>query len=174
MIFALPAPNLYESQGRIAGHKHTPTSRESLRSLKPLVPRLKELNIAKVICAELDEATGQWLARRLNVPYESWTSLNRFNAGKSHGIKSQAWSQLMDTMEVMWAEKPDVPVKGGDSRTSFTRRMAASRERLSKPGLSSASAPAQVLVVAPRQVIGALLQQDATSLIPGRVYQASL
>jgi len=162
MIFMLPAPNIHEARGRVAGHKFTPTSRESLKSLKPLVPRLKELGVEAVICADLDGASGEYLGRRLNVPVEEWESLRRWNWGKLHGVDTHEAEKVLVSLE-----RPEIPVKGGDSRASFNKRMGASRERL-------AVARRQVLVIAQRAVLGALLGQDTTSLVNGRVYEAQL
>lgn len=125
MLFILPAPNVYEAQGRVAGHKHTPTSRESLKLLKPLVPRLRELGVSKIICSDLDIATGSYLARRLNIPVEEWQSLRRFNVGKLHGTDQAKFSEVYAGLQ-----SPEVPVKGGDSKASFDKRVAHSKHRL--------------------------------------------
>src|SRR5258705_3935025 len=125
MIAMLPAANIMDLAERCAGHRHTPCSREELRKLQALTPRLAELGCSKIVCSDLDAQSGDALARRLNVPVEEWPSLRRFNVGKHHGRYT---ADVVTTPERIAA--PDVPIKGGDSRTSFEKRIAASREKL--------------------------------------------
>lgn len=166
MIFTLPAQTIYEATGRVSGWKHSPARRQSLRAIRSLVPRLRELKVEKVVCSDLDAQTGELLGRALRVPVEQWDSLRRFNAGKLHGAPQQRWADLMDTMQLMWQEKPDVPVKGGDSQTSFKKRVTASHQRLVKTQQN-------ILVVAPEQVLQALLDTDS-KLEPCRLYAGDI
>ena len=125
MYFVLPATSIYESQERVSGHRHTPLSRESLRALRDLVPRLRDLGIHKVISSDLDEQSAALLGRRLNVPVDLWPALRRFNWGKLHGTKACKAQEVYDSVQ-----SPEVPVKGGDSRMSWEKRLAAARVRL--------------------------------------------
>ena len=130
VYFVLPAQTIYEQQGRVAGHRHTPASRDSLRELRDLVPRLRELGATKVISSDLDEQSAALLGRRLNVPVELWQSLRRFNVGKHHGMKSSKFEDLYRTVHEEWKEHPEIPMQGGDSKLSYDKRIAATRERL--------------------------------------------
>ena len=125
MIVTLPAPNIQEAQGKVCGHKLTPTSREALKKLKELVPRLRDLGVTKVISSDLDAQSGEYLARKLHVPNEEWESLRRVNAGKWHGTPTSAFLELWESLP-----KAEVPVKGGDSKASFEKRVAHSKQRL--------------------------------------------
>src|SRR5262249_9789092 len=141
----------------------TPPSRDAIRELRTLVPRLRELGVAKVIACDLLSDSGKLLARRLNVPYEEWSSLRRFNVGKHHGRPVSLWKDIEASLVTVWDDKPDVPVKGGDSRTSFNKRMSSARERL-------ASTRQNTLVVADPRVVQAITGSSAP-LERNRVYQ---
>jgi broad specificity phosphatase PhoE len=141
MLFMLPATNILEKQGRVCAHRFTPTSREELRKLTQLVPRLRELNVKLIVCSDLDAQSADALARRLNVGFEEWPSLRRINAGKLHGTDSAKFEKLYGSIQA-----PEVPVKGGDSHASFEKRMAATQERLAK-------VPPKTLVIADERVI---------------------
>lgn len=149
MIFMLPAANTFDVSGRVSGWRQPTTPRKELRKLDVLVPRLRELSIIGIIASDLDEITAKYLARKLEVPFELWESLRRYNAGRSHGLECAKFEKLLNSVQ-----DPIVPVKGGDSRVSFGKRVAGARERLAK-------ARQNILVVADSRVIGALLNQEA-------------
>lgn len=141
VYFVLPAQTIYEQQGRVAGHRHTPISRADLKELRDLVPRLRELGTTKVIASDLDEQSAALFGRRLNVPVELWQSLRRFNVGKHHGMKLSKFEDLYRTIQEEWKEHPEIPMQGGDSKLSYDKRMAATRDRLLR-----LDAPALVVV----------------------------
>ncbi len=163
ILFVLPAATIYDTQSRVMGWKATPPSRDAIRALKSIVPRLRELNVTRVVASDLDHDSAKLLARRLNVPVEEWQSLRRLNVGRHHGVNSSKFSELHKSMEVVWADKPDVPIKGGDSLTSYKKRMAATVEKLFK------LANANVVVVAGEREIAHITGHFA-SLQPNRVY----
>lgn len=160
ILFVLPAATIYDRQGRVMGWRATPCSRESLRELKALVPRLQELGPTKVIGSDLDHDSVWLLSRKLRVPYEEWHSLRRLNAGKLHGAPLSTFEEVLSTLP---KDKPDVPIKGGDSLTSFQKRVAASKERLRK-------LDGTTVVVAGEREICAMLGTSA-KLERGRVYE---
>jgi len=165
ILFVLPAATIYDKQDRVMGWKSTPPSRDAMRELKHLVPRLRELGTTKIIACDLLSDSGKLLARRLNVPYEEWSSLRRFNVGRHHGAPASKFNELYQKMSSIWTEKPDVPVKGGDSLTSFNKRMSASADKLSKSANDDI-----VVVVADPKVVQTLAKTNAT-LERNRVYQ---
>lgn len=129
MLVCLPAANIMDKAQRVAAHRHTPCSREELKRLQELVPRLRELGVSRLICSDLDAQSAEALARRLNVPVEEWESLRRWNFGKLHGQYTAHADDVRDRI----ADRT-VPVKGGDSRASFEKRCSASAQRLHKVG----------------------------------------
>lgn len=160
MYWCLPAANIYDKQERVCSHRFTPTSRNELRKLTQLVPRLRELGISLVVCSDLDAQSGDALARRLNVPYEEWQSLRRLNAGKLHGTDADKFRKLFDSLT-----ERDVPVRGGDSHASFEKRIRASKERLAK-------ATQNILVVADAAVLERLT--GARGAARYHIYEVSL
>lgn len=132
ILFILPAATIYDSQGRVAGWKATPASRDSLKQLKALIPRLRELNPSRIVASDLDSQTSSFLARKLDIPFEEWNALRRLNVGKLHGTNSSKFQELYENVQAQWKSNPDIPIKGGDSLTSYQKRMAATKERLSK------------------------------------------
>ncbi len=162
ILFVLPAATIYDNQSRVMGWKATPPSRDSIRALKAIVPRLRELNVTKVIASDLDHDSAKLLARRLNVPVEEWSSLRRLNVGRWHGTNTSNFAELHTKMQSVWETKPDVPIKGGDSRTSYHKRIAATRDKLSKVN-------GTVIVVAGEREVSHITGQFAT-LQHNRVY----
>ena len=160
MIVTLPAANIMDLAERYAGHRHTPCSREELRKLQALAPRLAELGCTRIVCSDLDAQSGDALARRLNVPVIEWESLRRFNAGKHHGRYT---ADVDATRERIAA--PDVPIKGGDSRISFDKRIAAAHQRL-------LAEPLTTLVIADEEVLAKLT--GAEGAIRYHIYQVEL
>lgn len=159
MLVCLPAANIYDVQERVSAHKHTPASREALKRLQALAPRLRELGVTHIVCSDLDGQSGEALGRRLNVPVEEWESLRRFNWGKLHG------AQARRAYDARPSGQPIVPVRGGDSQTSFEKRIAASKERLS-------ALPAGTLLIADPEVLEKLT--GAGSAVRYRVYEVQL
>jgi broad specificity phosphatase PhoE len=154
----LPAPNIYDRAARACSWKHTPTARTALKELKPLLPRLRELGILKVVSSDLDSDTRDYLTNKLRVTGEEWSCLRRRNAGKLHG-------QPLDKLDNIWdnLDKPDVPIKGGDSHTSYQKRIAAARARIN-------GAANGTLLVAGARELNAILGTNAP-LEPYRVYE---
>lgn len=160
MYVTLPAANIMDKGLRCAAHRHTPCSREELKRLQSLVPRLRDLGISRIICSDLDAQSADAIARRLNVPIEEWESLRRWNWGKLHGAYTERADEVRDRI----ADRT-VPVKGGDSRASFAKRIAASHERL-------ALAQQDILVIADEEVLEGLA--GAGSAQRYHVYQVDL
>jgi len=92
-------------------------SRQEIKALKSLIPRLKELGVKLVVGVPKDPA-ATWLASKLHVPLEQWNALKPFNWGKAK--------------ERVIPENPIVPVPGGDSRASFKKRLDATVEKLGR------------------------------------------
>ena len=146
------------------GWRQVNADRAALRELKALVPRLRELGAKKVVVSDLDGQSGWLLGRRLNVPVEEWNSLRRFNVGKHHGEDGSQFAKLEAELETKWKSNPDIPVKGGDSLKSFTKRIAASNSKLK-------AQPGTTICVADRRTIAALVNVPEAQLEHGRVYQ---
>ena len=163
ILFVLPARTHLEEQERVLGWRQVTADRESLRELKQLVPRLRELGTAKVVVSDLDGQSGWLLGRRLNVPVEEWHSLRRFNVGKHHGEASSQFAKLFTQLTEKWKVNPDIPVKGGDSAKSYAKRMSASADKLK-------SQQSVTVVVAAAREIGKLIGKDELRLEHGRLY----
>jgi broad specificity phosphatase PhoE len=164
ILFVLPARTHLEEQGRVMGWRQVTADRASLRELKQLVPRLRELGATKVVVSDLDGQSGWLLGRRLNVGVEEWHSLRRFNVGKHHGEAGEQFEKLRTQLVEKWKSNPDIPVKGGDSLKSFTKRMSASRDKLKSQGTAT-------VVVADAKTVAALIDAPDAKLEHGRVYQ---
>jgi broad specificity phosphatase PhoE len=159
MIFTLPAATIYDLSGRVSGWREPTTPRAELQKLDALIPRLRELGITRIVGSDFAEKSVKRLARQLEVPFELWESLRRFNAGKLHGTDSRKFEKLYDSVQ----STPIVPVKGGDSRASYEKRMAAARDHLRK-------LPSTTLVVAEGREVISILQQGVPDIRRCRLY----
>ena len=160
MLVCLPAANIMDKSLRVAAHRHTPCSREELKRLQELVPRLRELGCTAIVCSDLDAQSADALARRLNVPVEEWESLRRFNWGKLHGTHTERADAVRDRIS-----DRTVPVKSGDSWASFDKRCAASRAKL-------ATAQQKTLVMADEEVLEKLIGAGGAARY--RIYEVEL
>jgi broad specificity phosphatase PhoE len=163
VLFTLPAKTIYDAQSRVMGHRSTPASREELRKLKDLAPRLKELGAEKVVCSDLDGQSGFLLARTLGVQCEEWKPLRRFNVGKHHGQRREKEEKILAEYQERWKTNPNIPYFGGDSWTSFKNRLASAKDRLKKNGVVYA-------VVAPPMVIEQLTGARQQAFEEGHIY----
>ena len=120
-------------------------NRQQLKSLKPLLKRLRELGVKRIIAPPHDPI-GQWFGQKLRVIPEQYHGLIPWRQGKDPNAKAPA--------------DPTVPVPGGDSRASYAKRVEASREKLEHTP--------DALYVSTREHWRAVLDTD---LSEGRVYQ---
>jgi len=134
VYFTLPAETIYDQEGRVMGHRATPASREKLKKLKEIAPRLKELGVEKVVCSDLDGQSGFFLARNVGVQCDEWKSLRRFNFAKHHGQHGEKEEKIFAEYQERWKQNPNIPYFGGDSWTSFKNRLAASKDKLKRNG----------------------------------------
>jgi broad specificity phosphatase PhoE len=168
VLFVLPAATIYDRQGRVTGWRATPSSREAMRELKALVPRLKELGPVKVVGSDFDHESVWLLGRKLGVPYAEWVALRRLNVGKLHGTETSKFEKLYQNIQAKWKDKPDVAIcNSGDSWTSYTRRIANAKGLL-------ASLEGTVVCVAGAREIGQLIGKDNLKLEHGRVHECQI
>lgn len=164
VLFVLPATTVYEKQNRVIGWRETPVGREELKTLRELVPRLRELGATAIIASDLDDKSAYLLSNRLKVPIETWTSMRRLNVGKLHGQAQSHFAKIYTEMEKRWESNPDIPLPSGDSLSSYKKRMSASLERLKK-------ASGVCVVMAGAREIGAMTGLATDSLERGKVYE---
>lgn len=148
ILFVLPAETILDAQSRVMGWRSTPALREHIRELKALAPRLKELGAQRVISSDLDGQSGWCLARQLGVKCEEWFTLRRFNFGNRHGIKRDEAAKLLGEWEEKWQKAPAVPIPNGDSKISYSNRIAALKEKLPKQN----GVAAVVVVIGPDEL----------------------
>ncbi len=154
ILFTLPAPTVFdESPQRIVGWQSVGIPKLVAHELTTLTPQLRDLDIHLILSSDLDEQSARVLARSLYCPNKLWWQLRRFNWGKLHGQRARKAIKVWSDMQQKWTTNPDAPVPGGDSLTSYEKRMSAARARLSK--LSGHV----TLVIARPQEIRALTQQ---------------
>jgi hypothetical protein len=124
-IFIVPTPeNVMERKQRVPGWTVIKLDRKAKREWLTLIAQLKDKGVTHVYSSDLDTEAGQLLASELHVPLKSEFTLRRFRIGRFHGIKLSDLGIAMERIEQKWKHNPDIPIREGDSLTSFMRRFA--------------------------------------------------
>lgn len=126
MIYIVPTPeNTMERKQRVPGWTVVKLDRKAKREWTALTAQLKEKGITDVYSSDLDTEAGQLLASELHVPLKHEFALRRFRIGRFHGIKLSDLGMAMERVEQKWKKNPDIPIREGDSLTSFMHRFSA-------------------------------------------------
>lgn len=129
-LVTLP-PNKLERNGRVAGWHRVPLSREDKRTLSDLIGNLKD---ATLVCgSDLDSDAVRLIANELHTDYREEFKYRRLNVGKQHGAKANHAMMLLEHRVQQWKDNPIVPLHGGDSWTSLSKRLSAITALLDRP-----------------------------------------
>lgn len=131
MLYLIPIPETQlERRGRAAGWRHLPIEREGRKQLRELAAQLNGRGVQEVYASDLDEQAGRVLADELKVPLRTDFCLRRFNVGRNHAKPLDAVEHIFEDLLKKWDKNRDIPMRGGDSLTSFEKRMLPMYEKL--------------------------------------------
>lgn len=123
ILYLVPCPeNKLERQRREAGWRHVPIDREARKELRERVQRLKDKEISYVYGSDLDAEAVNVAASELQRPERTEFRLRRFNLGRHHAAPTDKIDIVFDQWLKKWKHNPDIPVRGGDSLTSYRKR----------------------------------------------------
>lgn len=106
-----------------SGWRHVPLDREAIKELRSRVEPLKDKGITAVFVSDLDIKCGELVRTELNIHnVRPEFQLRRFNAGKHHAGLSTHFDATLQSCLEKWKKNKDIPVRQGDSLTSFEKR----------------------------------------------------
>ncbi len=98
-------------------------TREQRRQLKGFVTQMRGRPVDKVFASDLARPAGELVARKLRVPFQALYGLRPFNFGRHSGKRTEDAEAVLAQVAARWEHgQPTVPIRGGDSWTSFERR----------------------------------------------------
>jgi len=161
ILYILPTPmNKLDLKERVSGWRHVPLERKAKEAWRVLLAQLKEKGIERVLASDLDQEAANIAGNELHLPVKTEYELRRFNFGRHHASKLDSVADILGKLEKRWAENPDIPMKSGDSLTSFTKRFARRINMLLSSGGTA------LLVTDPHTVAFIRGGMDAHSIVP--------
>jgi broad specificity phosphatase PhoE len=147
LLYLVPTPeNKLERQHREAGWRHVPIDREARKELRERVQRLKGKEITYVCGSDLDAEAVNVAAAELSCPERTDFRLRRFNIGRHHAAPNGKLDLVFTEWNTKWKYNPDIPLRGGDSLTSYRKRFVGYLAKLMEQKGSA------VLVTDPRTI----------------------
>lgn len=130
MIYVVAAPpNKLDKRGRVSGWRFVPLERKGKDEWRGMLAPLKG-KVANVIVSDLDTEAGNLAGTELGVPVRTDYGYRRFNFGRFHARDSAVADGAIRAVEDKWKSNPDVPIREGDSLTSYRKRFIANFKKL--------------------------------------------
>jgi len=114
-----------ERKQRVPSWTVVKLDRKAKREWLELIAQLKDKGVTDVYSSDLDTEAAQLLASELHVPLRHEFAFRRFRIGRFHGIRLSDLGIAMERVEQKWRKNPDIPIREGDSLTSFMKRFAS-------------------------------------------------
>jgi len=127
-VMASP-PNKLDKRGRVSGWRFVPLEPKAKQEWRTLLAPLKG-KVANVIVSDLDAEAGNVAGAELGVPVRTDYGYRRFNFGRFHARDSAIADGAIRAVEDKWKSNPDMPIREGDSLTSYRKRFVANFEKL--------------------------------------------
>lgn len=162
-----------EAKGRIPGWRFVPLEAKQKKELHEMCASLKDKGVTCVHFSDLDSAAGQIVASELSVPFREDFALRRVNVGWHHGNKADHVERVFETVIGKWKDKPEVPIRGGDSWASIQKRIFKSIEKLlAKDEVIALLTDARTATLIVHQTPESLTM-NGKGLKPGKIYQVA-
>lgn len=131
MIYLIPRPqDRIQKRGRETGWRHIKLDRDGRKELQGRVQSLRDKGITAVYVADLDIDAGEIVRDELHCLVRSEFPLRRFNVGRHHAADRSIVDGIIRQVAAKWEKNPDIPVRSGDSLTSFKKRFIRRYEQL--------------------------------------------
>lgn len=176
IVYIIPAPmNKLDVKQRVSGWRSVPLDRNTKQEWRGTLKQLTaERGIERVIASDLDSEAANVAGDELRIPVKTDYIYRRFNFGRFHARNAAVADGALRTVEKNWKSNPDVPIREGDSLTSYRKRFVrAFEELLDKNGTA-------LFVTDPRTIAFIRDAFDPHSLIPngnpikqGKIFKVS-
>jgi broad specificity phosphatase PhoE len=126
VLYLVPSPeNKLDRKGRETGWHRVPLDRESKKEFRERLKILADKGVQYVLAADIQSEAAAIAANELHVPSRLQFELRPFNLGRHHAAPTDAVQSVLGTVLEQWAGNPDVPLRGGDSATSYQKRFVS-------------------------------------------------
>jgi broad specificity phosphatase PhoE len=116
--------NKLDLKQRVSGWYFIPLERKAKEAWKAMLAPLKDKGIERVFSSDLDQEAANLAGNELHIPVSTDFSFRRYNFGRHHATKLDSVTDILQKLEGKWKTNADIPIKGGDSLTSFNKRFA--------------------------------------------------
>jgi broad specificity phosphatase PhoE len=116
-------------KGRVQSQLHVRLDRDGQRQAKAFAQTLKSRHPTIIYCSDVHKETGDILHSELKIPLKILPELKPFHFGKHTSRKSEQVENVIQALMEQWEKNPDIPIRGGDSWTSFRKRYIAFIEK---------------------------------------------
>jgi len=131
MIYVVCTPqNKLDKRNRVSGWHFVPLERKAKEEWRELLAPLKDRRVQNVYASDLDKEAAYAAGDELHIPVSVEYHFRRFNPGKFHAKPTGVLDDSLRRVEEQWRENPDIPIKEGDSLTSYKKRFIANFEKL--------------------------------------------
>ena len=162
IVYIIPAPmNKLDVKQRVSGWRSVPLDRNTKQEWRGALKQLTaERGIERVIASDLDSEAANVAGDELRIPVKTDYIYRRFNFGRFHARNAAVADGALRAVEKNWKSNPDVPIREGDSLTSYRKRFVrAFEELLDKHGTA-------LFVTDPRTIAFIRGGLDSLSIIP--------
>lgn len=125
LYIAQTAPNHVTRRGRAYGWYQLSINRSGRQYLLDLLSPLRTAGIRRIYADDFHTSDARAAAEALGLPLDAITQvyeLRPFNVGRNHSKPEEILAPILDKLIVQWRDKPDIPIRGGDSWTSYQKR----------------------------------------------------
>ena len=139
ILYLVPCPeNKLDLKGRETGWHRVPLDRNSKKSFRERLKQLTGKGVQYVLGSDLDTEAVHVAANELNVAPRTEFALRRLNLGRHHATPSDAIDAILGTVLEQWKSDPNIPIRGGDSLTSYQKRIVSFiRKKLTEKGTAA-------------------------------------
>ena len=131
MLYLITAPaNKLDKKNRVSGWHFVPLDKKAKQEWRALLAPLKGKEVANVIGSDLDAESTNLAGTELGLPVRTDYVYRRFNYGKFHARDAGVADGALRSVQKSWQQNPDIPLRQGDSLTSFRKRFVKNFEKL--------------------------------------------
>lgn len=139
ILYLVPTPeNRLDRKGRETGWHRVPLDRDGKKVFREKLKQLADKEIQYVMGSDLDTEAVNVAANELKLPCRTEFALRRFNLGRHHAATADTVNTILGTVLEQWKGNKDIPLRGGDSLTSYEKRFVAFvRKKLTEKGTAA-------------------------------------
>lgn len=131
LLYIVPTPmNKLDLKERVSGWHPVPLDRKSKKEWRGVLRQLAERGVERVFSSDLDSEAANVAGDELRIPIKTDYIYRRFNFGKYHARNVDTADGALRAVEKRWNDNPDIPIKEGDSLTSYRKRFVRAFEEL--------------------------------------------